>query len=90
MAAIGEGGLEAVFGPLPPGWDTPLVTRTVTVLVEFNPAVVDESSLAQQVLDRLAVPQKNEVEGRKAYAWKGLRSHLWDSDVTWKMTHDRG
>lgn len=87
LGAIGDL-FNRFFGPLPSGWGTPLVRRTVTVLVEYNPSNVDEHTMAEQVLARLMEPERPEVEGQRCFAWRAVRSHVWDTDSTWEVKSD--
>lgn len=75
---------------LPPGYNTPRIRRTVTVLVEFNPELIDESELAQQVLHRLMPVQRTPGEGPSGVVWFGVRTHVWNSNIGWKATESNG
>jgi hypothetical protein len=69
------------------GWDSEPVRSTVTVLIEFDPNVVDRRTVTQGVLDRLLKPEERWVDGERVSAWRGIRAHAWNTDSTWHVSH---
>lgn len=66
----------------------PTKKRSFTLQIEFDPQVVSQDDIARQLLTLLMPFQEQDVDGVKHFAWRCVRTHLWDSDVNWGPRSD--